>query len=199
MKNLFVVIIISIFIFSSCAPKPGSPEAKLKIAKKIEEQKTESASTIVSDLPDWCNNVPISEYAHYACGIGESSNLSVSRTRANLNAKSQIADMIDSEISARMEDFKNSLGTGLNEQVKEATSIIVKNVIVEAKLIGYKQKQSETQNVGSKYIHYVLLEYPVGPANQALLNQIKQNEILSTQKSADEALAELEAEINKKK
>ena len=150
-------------------------------------------------MPDWCNNVPISEYAHYACGIGESSNLSVSRTRANLNAKSQIADMIDSEISARMEDFKNSLGTGLNEQVKEATSIIVKNVIVEAKLIGYKQKQSETQNVGSKYIHYVLLEYPVGPANQALLNQIKQNEILSTQKSADEALAELEAEINKKK
>ena len=31
-------------------------------------------------------------------GIGESSNLSIAKTRANLNAKSQLADMIDSEI-----------------------------------------------------------------------------------------------------
>ena len=107
MKNLLILILYQL-LFSSCAtsPEPGSPEAKLKIAQKIEEQKTETAETVVSNIPDWCSNVPTSEYAHYACGIGESSNLSIARTRANLNAKSQLADMIDSEISARMEDLK---------------------------------------------------------------------------------------------
>ena len=44
-----------------------------------------------------------------------------------------------------------------------------------------------------------MLEYPIGQANQALLNKIKQDEVLSTQKDADKAMAELEAEINKRK
>jgi len=43
------------------------------------------------------------------------------------------------------------------------------------------------------------MEYPIGTANTALMNQLKQNEILSTQDAADKALAELEAEINKRK
>ena len=44
-----------------------------------------------------------------------------------------------------------------------------------------------------------MLEYPIGRANQALMNEIKKDEILSTQKDADKAMAELEAEINKRK
>ena len=59
--------------------------------------------------------------------------------------------------------------------------------------------QSEAQAVGSKFLVYTLLEYPIGQANQALVNKIKENEILITQEAADEALAELEAEIEKKR
>jgi len=98
-----------------------------------------------------------------------------------------------------MEDFLSSIGTGENEPIQQESKIITKNVTIEAKLAGYKQIQAEAQNVGSKFQVYILLEYPIGQANQALVNQIKDNEILSTQQSADEALAELEAEINKKK
>jgi hypothetical protein len=123
----------------------------------------------------------------------------MSRTRATLDAKRQLADMIDSEISSRMEDFLNSVGTGANEQIQQQSEIITKNVTIEAKLTGYKQVQAEAQNIGSKFQVYVLLEYPVGKANQALVNQIRQDEILSTQEAADAALAELEAEINRKK
>ena len=57
----------------------------------------------------------------------------------------------------------------------------------------------EAQNIGNKYQIYVLLEYPIGQANQALVNEIKRNETLSTQENADNALEKLEAEINKKK
>ena len=53
--------------------------------------------------------------------------------------------------------------------------------------------------MGGKYQFYVLIEYPIGKANQALLNKIKQDEVLSTQKDADKAMAELEAEIDKRK
>ena len=203
MKHLFLSLSIIVLsgMLSACvtSPKPGSPEAAIKIAQEVKEEKEEAVEQIVSDIPDWCLNIPSSNSALYACGSGNSSNLNMSRTRANLDAKRQLADMIDSEISSRMEDFLSSVGTGSNEQIKQQSEIITKNGTIEAKLAGYKQVQAEAQNIGSKYQIYVLLEYPIGQANQALVNQIKQNEALSTQEAADDALAELEAEINKKK
>jgi len=194
------VLLASASILSACqTASPGSPEAKAIAIQKIEEKKVEAAEQIVSDLPSWCQSIPNSDLALYACGVGDSSSLNIARTRATLDAKRRIADAIDSQISSRMKDFLDSTGTDSNEQVKRQSTIIIKNVTIEAQLTGYKQKESETQNIGSKYLHYVLLEYPIGKANQALLNKIKQDEILSTQKAADAAMAELEAEINKKK
>ena len=199
-RSLLLSSVFVLLALSGCqTTKPGTPEAAIKAAEKVEESKIEAAETIVSDIPDWCLNLPTSSSALYACGSGESSNLNMSRTRATLAAKRQLADMIDSEISSRMEDFLSSIGTGSNEQVQQQSEIITKNVTVEAKLTGYKQVQAEAQNIGSKFLVHVLLEYPVGKANQALVSQIKQDEILSTQAAADAALAELEAEINKKK
>ena len=167
-------------------------------ASKPAKVKDQTAN-ISNNFPDWCLNLPSSDFALYACGTGLSSNLNMSRTRANLDAKRQLADQIDSQISSRMEDFLQSIGTGENEQIKQQSEIITKNVTVEAQLAGYKQKKTEVQNIGSKFQIYVLLEYPIGKANQILINQIKQDENLSTQDAADAALEELEAEINKKK
>jgi hypothetical protein len=203
MKHLFLFssIIVLSGMLSACAtgPKPGSPEAAIKIAQEVKEEKEEAVDQIVSDIPDWCNNVPSSNTALYACGDGNSSNLSIARTRANLNAKRQLADQVDSEISAKSKIYSKSIGTGSNEQVQESLETSISNVSLATKLSGYKQVQSEVQNIGSKFQIYVLLEYPVGQANQTLINLIKENEILSTQEGANKALAELEAEINKKK
>ena len=192
--------ISSVLLLAACqTASSGSPEAKVNAIKKIEKKKVEAVEQIVSDIPSWCQSIPRSDFALYACGAGNSGNMNMARTRANLDAKRQLADMIDSQISSRMEDFLQSIGMGANEQIIQQSEIVTKNVTVEAQLTGYKQKESETQNIGSKFQHYILLEYPIGQANQALLNRIKQDEVLSTQKAADAAMAELEAEINKKK
>lgn len=198
-NNIFAISAIVLLSACGATNPPSVVTQSDEIKQKKEEVQTQQAEQIVSNMPDWCLNIPSSENALYACGSGNSSNLNMSRTRANLDAKRQLADMIDSQISSRMEDFLSSIGTGENEQIQQESKIITKNVTIEAKLAGYKQIQAEAQNVGSKFQVYILLEYPIGQANQTLVNQIKDNEILSTQQSADEALAELEAEINKKK
>ena len=150
-------------------------------------------------MPDWCLNLPSSEVALYRCGIGESSDLNMARNRAVLDAKRGLADSIDSQISSRMEDFLKATGTGDNEEIRQRSEVVTKNVTVEAQLIGYKETKAETQSVGSKFLHYVLLEYPIGQANQALLTKIKEDEVLSTTEAADKAMAELEAEIENKR
>ncbi len=193
--------VLAIIALSACntTPSPGTPEAKAQAIVEQEKKAVEAVEQTVGDIPDWCLQLPTSDFALYACGSGESGSLNMSRTRATLDAKRQLADMIDSEISSRMEDFLSSTGTSANEQILQQSEIITKNVTIEASLTGYKQMQSEAQAVGSKFLVYTLLEYPIGQANQALVNKIKENEILITQEAADEALAELEAEIEKKR
>lgn len=202
MKHLFkiVVAIVLFGTLQACqTAEPGSPEAKVIALQEAVEETEEANEQIVSDIPDWCTELPSSDFALYACGIGDSGNLTMARNRATLDAKRQLADSIDSQISSRMDDFLDSIGTGDNEQVRQQSEIVTKNVTIEAQLTGYKQTKSETQNVGTKFQHYVLIEYPIGQANQALLSKIQQDEILSTQEAADAAMAELEAEIEKKR
>jgi len=184
---------------SSCGPRPGTPEASLKIQKDQIEKTEKKVEKTVNSIPKWCLNPPISDFALSACGAGESANMNMARSRAILDAKRQLADSIDSEISSRMEDFLKSTGMSSNEQVKQASKIVTKNTTIEAKLIGYKQTKTDAVSMDGKYQFYVLIEYPIGDANKALLNQIKQDNVLSTQKDADKAMAELEAEIEKRK
>ena len=188
-----------ILTMSSCAPKPGTPESALVIRKDQIEKTEKKVEKTVNSIPKWCLNPPISDYALSACGSGESANMNMARNRAILDAKRQLADSIDSEISSRMEDFLKSTGMGSNEQVKQASEIITKNTTIQAKLIGYKQTKTDAVSMDGKYQFYVLIEYPVGEANTALLNKIKQDDVLSTQKDADKAMAELEAEIDKRR
>jgi hypothetical protein len=197
----FIVLFCGLVILtiSSCGPKPGTPEAALVIRKDQIEKTEKKVEKTVDSIPKWCLNPPMSDYALSACGSGESANMNMARNRAILDAKRQLADSIDSEISSRMEDFLKSTGMGSNEQVKQASEIITKNTTIQAKLIGYKQTKTDAVSMDGKYQFYVLIEYPVGDANKALLNQIKQDDVLSTQKDADKAMAELEAEIEKRK
>ena len=184
------------------SPKDSVAANAAKKAKaEAEAAKTDTISNnqqIVNNTPDWCLNLPQSNLAIYRCGIGESNNLNMARNRATLDAKRALADQIDREISSRMEDFLQSSGTGANEQIRQRSEVITKNVTVAAKLTGYKEVYSESQSVGTQFIHYVLIGYPIAVANEDLLNQIKEDEVLSTTEAADAAIADLEAEILKK-
>ena len=198
-KMIYLMSGLIILTISSCGPKPGTPEAALKLRKDQIEKVEKKVDKVVANIPKWCLNPPISDFALAACGEGESASMNMAKSRALLRAKREIADMINSQISSKMKDFTNAIGMSSNEQVQEASEIVIKNTTIEAELVGYKQTKIDAQSFNGKYKFYVLLEYPVGEANQALLNQIKKDEILSTQKNADKAMAELEAEIEKRK
>jgi hypothetical protein len=189
-----------VIALQGCAtPKPGSPEAKALVIKEIQEQKAEAVEDTVSNMPSWCIKIPTSDLAQYSCGSGLSSNLNVARTRALLEAKRILADQFYGKISDSIKVAITSGGSEENEEILQKITTATKNIIIEAKLTGYSQKETETQAIGAKYRHYVLLEYPLGVANTAFINELKQNESIRTDAAAEKALAELEAEINKRK
>ena len=150
MKNIIYLIMCSLFIFlSSCSPKPGSPEAQLKLRKEEIKKVEKKVEDTADDIPDWCLNVPISDFGLSACGAGESTSMNMARNRAILDAKRQLADSIDSEISSRMEDFLKSTGMSSNEEVKQASEIVTKT-------LQYKLNLQDINKLKQKHIAGVI-------------------------------------------
>ena len=97
MRLLYIIgLITAIISINACAPKPGTPEATLKLKKEAIEQQQKKVEKTVSSVPKWCLKLPKSNYALYRCGFGESTNMNMSRNRAILDAKRLLADSIDS-------------------------------------------------------------------------------------------------------
>ncbi len=191
--------VLTILLLSSCSSKPGSPEAKLEQKEKAIKVQNDNVDKTIAEMPNWCKKLPGNEDARYSCGIGISYDLNLSRTRSIMNGKALLVDSIKSTIMSKIDNYTKTTGTKNNEQVKKRLEIISRNLIPETTLVGYKVTESMVINEKGKYRYFTLLEYPIGEKNQELLNQIKQDEILSTQKDADKAMADLEAEIEKRR
>lgn len=69
--------------------------------------------------------------------------------------------------------------------------------IVSQQLIGSRVYKTWPKDQGGLYRVYVLMELPIGPANQALLNHIKNNQNMYTRFRAKPAYEELEEEVKK--
>lgn len=195
-KWVWVGLCAAVLTGCESIPKPGTPEALVYAEKKRTELLTEAVETGVASIPDWCAKTPVRDTALYACGVGESQDLNMARTRAELEAKRQLADRLAGTVSSQIKQFQESVGEALNEQVVEQITVVTKSLATDVELAGYRTSESELVANGPKYLSYVLLEYPIGEVNRVVVERVKQNQVLNTRISAATAFKELEAEIN---
>ena len=179
----------------SSTPKPGTPEAVAYAEEIRTETLTDAVEEGLDALPDWCMDVPKEDYAIFACGIGASQDINMSRTRAELEAKRQLADRIAGTVSSQIKQFQESIGAGLDEQVVEQITVVTKSLATDVDLTGYTTAEMEIVAAGPRYMTDTLLEYPIGEVNRLMVEKVKQNEVLNTRIAASDAFAELEREI----
>ena len=197
--TIIFATLLSLLLLNSCGPSLGSPEAKLKIIneqKEIKQEKlTETQEVNLDKRPKWCDDdMPSSDYAIYACGFGESSNLNIANTKANLFAKNYLAETQGTEISAKAEVTLNDL----SESDKEVFLQTIKNVTAAKQISGYKKIKSKVNSVNGKYQYYVLFELPIGKANAVIMKKLKNNKAIRAIDGHEKAMADLEAELKKR-
>ena len=127
--------------------------------------------------PDWMLKIPESENAFYSTGTAISRDLQLSIDKSTLNAKRTLADRIDGEMSAQIKTFILEAGEGagiITTDVEQVT----KNVIAKINVAGYNVAEVEIRPQGSYYRTFVLIEYPVGAANDILVEQVRRNNLL---------------------
>ena len=128
------------------------PEENTKSTPLIE--KPAKKALAVGRIPDWCNAPPENTvFRISACGAASAINFSMAKNRALLDAKRQLADVVNGAI-----EFAN------NTVVSSASDVPIR---------GYKRLAEETKTIRGRAYHFVLLQMEIGPAADLMTQSLE--------------------------
>ena len=117
-------------------------------------EKPAKKALAVGRIPDWCNAPPENTvFRISACGTASAINLSMAKNRALLDAKRQLADVVNGAI-----EFAN------NTVVSSASDVPIR---------GYKRLAEETKTIKGRAYHFVLLQMEIGPAADLMTQSLE--------------------------
>ena len=154
------------------------------------------AGTSTGDIPDWYMNVPSDPNMFFAPNTQVSQDLQLAIDKAVQGGRVGIGQQVETKITALQKRFTEETGTANNAQLLDQFQQVSKTV-VSTSLSGSKVKQQKVVKDGNNWRVYVLVEYPVGAASQALLQQIKNNEQMYTRFRATQGYKDLDEEAKK--
>lgn len=150
--------------------------------------------TDAGEIPEWYLNVPTDPQYIYASNTATSQDMQLSVDKATVAARTEIASQLEVKLASRTKFFQEEIGQGdqgaILEQLNTATKTVVSQV-----MSGTAPSKKQLVKDGDNWRAYILVAYPLGAANQALMDQIKQNKALYTEIKASKAFEELEKDV----
>jgi len=132
--------------------KPGSADPVLKTAPAASTSPAKAMAA--GRIPEWCASPPENTiFRVSACGTASSTSLSMAKNRALLDAKRQLADVVNGAI-----EFAN------NSVVSSANEVPIR---------GYRRISQETMTIKGRLHHFVLLQMEIGPAADLMTKSLE--------------------------
>lgn len=152
--------------------------------------------TDTGDVPEWYANVPADPNYLYSVNTSTSKDMQLAVDKAMQAARTEIGRQVEVKVNALQKRFQEETGIGDDAQLLDQFTQASKTV-VSTSLSGSKEKQKKIVKDGNNWRAYVLIEYPLGAAQEALREQIKKNEQLYTRFRASQTYQELDNEVQK--
>lgn len=152
--------------------------------------------TATGDIPDWYSNPPKDPNFFYAVNTQVSQDLQLAFDKATQGARTEIGRMVETKVNGLQKRFTEETGTAGNAQLLDMFTQASKTV-VSTSLSGSRVAKQKQLKDGNNWRAYVLVEYPIGAANEALQAQIKNNEQMYTRFRASQTYKELDDEVQK--
>ncbi len=182
LRILFILTLAAALLWGCSSKPPTLPRPDKTTPETIE------------NIPEWFKNLPNDPNFIYGSGTAVSQDLQLSLDKSRETGRLGISRNLEVKMEALTKTFSEEIGAGLQAelltQFTQATHSVVSQV-----LIGSRIYKSVVQNERGLFRSYVLMELPLGEANQALLNQIKANQNLYTRFRATQAWEEMEKEV----
>lgn len=152
--------------------------------------------TDTGDVPDWFLSPPNDPNYLHAVNTSTSKDMQTAVDKATQAARTEVGRQVETKIQGLQKRFTEETGIGDDAQLLDQFTQASKTV-VSTSLSGSKEKQKKIVKDGNNWRAYVLIEYPLGAAQEALLGQIKKNEQLYTRFRAGQTYKELDDEVQK--
>jgi hypothetical protein len=148
------------------------------------------------DTPEWYTTVPQDPNYLYAARTATSQDMQLALDKAMTDGRTEIGRQTDVRVQGLQKRFDEEVGLNSDAQLMSQFTQANKTV-VSTSLSGSRVKQQLHCKDGDLYRAYVLVEYPIGAANEALMQQIKKNNEMYTRFRASEAFKDLDTEVQK--
>jgi hypothetical protein len=152
--------------------------------------------TETGDIPDWYMNKPEDPNFLYESATATSKDMQLAVDKAVQAGRTGVGRQVETKVNALQKRFQEETGIGDDAQLLDQFTQASKT-IVSTSLSGSKEKYKKILKDGNNWRAYVLIEYPLGAAQEALREQIKKNEQLYTRFRASETYKELDSEVEK--
>ncbi|MFH0733967.1 MAG: LPP20 family lipoprotein [bacterium] len=150
-----------------------------------------------NEIPEWFMTPPEDPNYFYAVTTSTSKDMQLAIDKATTDARAKIAQQVEIKIQGLQKKFDEEVGAGENTTLLQQFTQATKTV-VNTSLTGSKVKEKKIYQDGKNWRAYVLLEYPIGAANTALMQQLQKQEELYTRFRSSQTFKELDEEMNKK-
>ena len=171
-----------------------------KRAELLDKKAQETVEETIDVTPKWFTNIPQKPEAVYSVGTAISGDLQFSVDKAILNGKVALADRINGKLSASQKSFiaettrtASNKGIGILRENERAA----KNVIAEQAVTGYNVHKSIIRREGTYYRTFVMLEFPLGDANDVLTSLVKRQNEIDARIRAKKAFKQLDRDVTR--
>lgn len=149
---------------------------------------------VVSDIPQWFTTVPTDLNMLYQPATSESRDLQLAINKATADGRNGIAQQMETRFQGLSERFQEETGLGADAELLDQFRTAYRGVVNQT-LNGSRVGRQEIRNNGVTYRAYVLVEMPIGAANQALMQRIRSNERMFTRFRAAQAFEDLDRQV----
>jgi hypothetical protein len=153
-------------------------------------------STSECDIPDWYSTVPQDPNYLFAPRTATSQDMQLALDKALTDGRAEIARQTELKVQGLQKRFDEEVGVNADAQLMSQFTQANKTV-VSTSLTGSRLKTQKLCKDGDLWRAYVLVEYPIGAANEALVQQIKKNNDMHTRLRSSQTFKELDEDVVK--
>ncbi|MBT3308271.1 MAG: hypothetical protein HN382_02050 [Gammaproteobacteria bacterium] len=186
-----MAVVVGLLSGCSSVPKPGTPE----FTQYNKEQKEEERVEVMEEAPDWFMEPPKDGDYLYEAATALSSDLQMSIDKAVMDGKTNLADRLNGKMSGQIQRYIEESGEVENREFVQQMERVSKSLFTDVNTSGYRITEKKLMKVRDGYRTFVLIEYPLGEANQVLVEGVKSNQRVHAKLRASKAFAALEDEI----
>ncbi|MCX6149337.1 MAG: hypothetical protein NTX22_02295 [Ignavibacteriales bacterium] len=171
----FFFSLVIVICFSNCGGSTDSQKDAVKI-------------------PEWYSSVPSDVNYLFSSRTSSQKDLQQAVDEAVYAARTDVSNQVDLQLQSLLKKFDTELGLSNDQNLLQQFDLLIK-LIVTQNINNSNVQKKEVVKDGENWKAYILVSFEIGKANQAMLDQIKNNNSIFNKVKSSNTFDELNKDV----